>query len=452
MNPAKSIAVIGGGLAGCEAAAVLARNGAAVSLFEMKPLRFSAAHTNPDLGELVCSNSLKSARPDRPQGILKDEMRLLGSLAMDAAGRTSLPGGEALVVDRARFASAMTRDVEALKAVEIFRNEVSDLREMLDGFDLVVLATGPLTSDALAENLGRLAGKDGLHFYDAISPIVSAASVDFSRAFKASRHGHGGDDYVNCPLSENEYHDLRAAILDSAKVEPRPFEEPRYFEACLPIEVIAARGELALAYGPLSPAGLRDPGTGKRPYCVLQLRLENAEGTAYSLVAFQTRMTHGEQQRILRMVPALKNAEILRFGSIHRNTFVDAPARLSANLSLKNEPRLFLAGVLTGVEGYCESAASGILAGVFAAARLRGVEIPQPPPTSCIGALHRHVKGELAPGRKKKAYQPMNMNRGLFPEFQERVPKARAPEILHRRALDDLKEWIGKVCLLGITI
>ncbi|MBI5527156.1 MAG: methylenetetrahydrofolate--tRNA-(uracil(54)-C(5))-methyltransferase (FADH(2)-oxidizing) TrmFO [Deltaproteobacteria bacterium] len=446
------MAVVGGGLAGCEAASVLSKNGASVTLFEMKPVRFSAAHKNPDLGELVCSNSLKSARADRPQGVLKDEMRLLGSLVVDAAERSALPGGEALVVDRAKFAAALTKSIEAFEGLEVVRYEVTDLREMLDGFDFVVLATGPLTSDALAANLAGLTGEAGLHFYDAISPIVSAASVDFSRAFRASRHGRGGDDYVNCPLSEDEYHALRLAILDAVKVEPRPFEEARYFEACLPIEIIAARGEMALAYGPLSPAGLRDPVTGRRPFCVLQLRLENAEGSAFSLVAFQTRMTQGEQQRALKMVPALRNAEILRYGSIHRNTFVDAPAQLSADLSLRKEPRLFLAGVLTGVEGYCESAASGILAGLFAAARIRGVAIPQPPPTACLGALHRHVKGDLVPGRKKRPYQPMNMNRGLFPEFQERVPKAKAPEVLHQRALGDMKEWIESLRGAGLLL
>lgn len=444
------VAIIGGGLAGCEAARALSCAGLPVTLFEMKPHRYSPAHTNADLGELVCSNSLKSDRPDRPQGWLKEELRLLGSLVLDAAGGTAIPGGEALVVNRARFAGAVTARVQALAGVEVVRGEITDVQEILDAYDLVVLASGPLTSDALSTSLNRLVGEDGLHFYDAVSPIVSADSIDYDKAWKASRYGRGTDDYVNCPMTGEEYRAFREAIIAAGKVAPHPFEEARYFEACLPIETIASRGEKALAYGPLSPAGLPDPATGKRPFSLLQLRLENAEGTAYSLVAFQTRMKYGEQERVLRMIPALRRAEFLRHGSIHRNTFLDAPRLLSPDLSLKREPRLFIAGVLTGVEGYCESAASGLLAGLFVQARVRGIDLPQPPATTSLGGLHRHVKGELV--MNKKRYQPMNMNRGLLPDLETRMPKLQSLDACRARAARDCTAWVKQVREVGIKI
>jgi methylenetetrahydrofolate--tRNA-(uracil-5-)-methyltransferase len=449
---APTAAVIGGGLAGTEAAGVLSRGGIDVTLFEQKPGKTSPAHKSPMLGELVCSNSLKSDRIDRPQGWLKAEMRAMGSLVMQAAEGTAVPGGEALVVDRERFAAALTGLVSSLSGVEIIRYEVTDIRELAGAFDAVVLASGPLTSEGLAASLVSVMGDEGLHFYDAISPIVAASSIDTAEAFRASRYDRGGDDYINCPMSREVYGLVRNAILEAEKVEPRPFEEARYFEACLPIETIASRGELALAYGPLSPAGLKDPKTGKRPYCNLQLRMENAEGTAYSLVAFQTRMKYGEQERVLKMVPALRNAEFLRYGSIHRNTFLDAPRHLNNDLSFKAIPTLFAAGVLTGVEGYCESAVSGILSGLFALARVRGGELPQPPPTTCTGALHMHVKGALAGPGKSRRYQPMNMNRGILPEFRERVPKQQSFQMLYERAMRDLGAWLEEVNKLGLGI
>jgi len=405
---------------------------------------FSPAHKNPDLGELVCSNSLKSERDDRPQGWLKTELRTLGSVVMGAAWDSRLPGGEALVVDRSAFAKIITGKISSFSNVEIVRQQVADPGELLDKFDCVIVASGPLTSEGLAESLVKYTGGDALYFYDAISPIISADSIDNSNAFRASRYGRGGDDYINCPMTEENYRTLREAILGAEKVEPHAFEKIKYFEACLPIETIAERGELALAYGPLSPAGLFDPATGRRPYCVLQLRQENSERSAYSLVAFQTRMKFPEQERILRLIPALKNAEILRFGSIHRNTFINAPLCLSPDMSMKSEPRIFLAGVLTGVEGYCESTASGILAGMFGLARLKGVELPQPPFTTCIGALHRHVKGELHDSGKR-AYQPMNMNRGILPEFQQRIPKKLLPDLFCKRAKEDLNKWLEEI-------
>ncbi|MFA6033186.1 MAG: methylenetetrahydrofolate--tRNA-(uracil(54)-C(5))-methyltransferase (FADH(2)-oxidizing) TrmFO, partial [Myxococcota bacterium] len=311
----KTAAVIGGGLAGCEASAVLARGGARVTLFEARPTTFSAVHKSDDLGELVCSNSLKSDRPDRPQGWLKEEMRLLGSVVMEAAGRTRIPGGEALVVDRTRFAAELTGVIASIPGIEVIRYAVQDIGELLDAFDIVVLATGPLTEGPIAGSLTRTIGGDGMYFYDAISPIVSASSVDFDMAFRSSRYGRGGDDYVNCPMTKEQYLAFRDALLASEKVASRDFEKENYFEGCLPVEVIASRGEMALAFGPLSPAGLADPSTGRRPYVVLQLRMENVEGTAFSLVAFQTRMKYGEQERVLKMVPALHRAEFLRFGS-----------------------------------------------------------------------------------------------------------------------------------------
>jgi len=446
----KRVAIIGGGLAGCEAAGVLSRGGVKVVLYEQKPVNFSPAHKNSDLGELVCSNSLKSERDDRPQGWLKSELRALGSMMMEAAEGSRLPGGEALVVDRFAFSKKITERILSRSNMEVIRQEVTDPARLLDEFDCIVVATGPLTSGGLVESLEKLTGGDSLYFYDAISPIISAESIDNEKAFRASRYGRGGDDYINCPMTEENYISLREAILGAEKVEPHSFEKIKYFEACLPIETIAERGELALAYGPLSPAGLIDPVTGRRPYCVLQLRQENTERSAYSLVAFQTKMKFPEQERVLRLIPALKNAEILRFGSIHRNTFVDAPSCLSRDMSLKSEPRIFLAGVLTGVEGYCESSASGILAGLFALGKLKGIDLPQPPYTTCVGALQRHVKGELHDSGKR-AYQPMNMNRGIMPEFQQRIPKKCLPDLFRKRAAEDLKKWIEEIAPVFTT-
>jgi methylenetetrahydrofolate--tRNA-(uracil-5-)-methyltransferase len=440
-----SVAIVGGGLSGCEAAGSLSRAGGfETTLFEQRPLAETPAHRTDLLGELVCSNSLKSDRTDRPQGWLKAELRLLGSLVMKSADAAAIPGGEALVVDRAAFARNVTAAVEALPGVTVARREITDIDLLLSEHDFVILASGPLTSAALAGSLESVLGESGLHFYDAISPIVAASSIDMTRAFRASRYGRGGDDYINCPMDRETYLAFREAIIRSEKVEPRGFESARYFEACLPVETVAERGEMSMAYGPLSPAGLTDPKTGKRPFCALQLRMENAEGTAYSLVAFQTRMKYGEQERVIRMVPALAKAEFLRYGSVHRNSFVDSPRHLGPDLSLRNRPRVFIAGVLCGVEGYCESAASGIMAGLSVTARSRGTEFIPPPPTTCLGALHRHVTGKLY-GSSKGRFQPMNMHRGLLPEFQVRVPKAVEPELLHKRSIADLRGWLESV-------
>ncbi|RJR42197.1 MAG: methylenetetrahydrofolate--tRNA-(uracil(54)-C(5))-methyltransferase (FADH(2)-oxidizing) TrmFO, partial [Deltaproteobacteria bacterium] len=364
MEQPDSIRIIGGGLAGVEAAWQAARRGVGVRLYEMKPRRFSPAHQSPLLGELVCSNSLRADSVENAVGLLKEEMRRLNSLLMAAAQATRVPAGKALAVDREAFAAYLTNALEKEPLVEIVREEVTEL----DPDRTTVIATGPLTSDALAGQLGRITGQEHLHFYDAIAPIVYAESLDLSKVFRASRYG-AGDDYLNCPFTEEEYTAFYQALTAAEQVPLRSFEEPRYFEGCLPIEVMAARGYLTLAYGPLKPVGLADPRTGRQPFAVAQLRQENREGTLYNLVGFQTKLKYGEQERVFRLIPGLEQARFARLGSIHRNTFIRSPGLLSPHLNFLKLPPLFLAGQISGVEGYVESGAMGLLAGINAAAQ-----------------------------------------------------------------------------------
>ena len=363
------ITIIGGGLAGAEAAWQAARRGVAVRLYEMKPRKFSPAHNSPLLGELVCSNSLRADSRDRAVGLLKEEMRRLNSLIMAAAAATRVPAGKALAVDRGAFAAHISQALEQESLVEIVREEVTapDLAE------ITVVATGPLTSDPLAEALGRLTGQEQLHFYDAIAPIVAADSLDLDKIFRASRYG-AGDDYLNCPFSEDEYAAFYQALMAAEQVPLKSFEEPRYFEGCLPIEVMAARGYRTLLFGPMKPVGLTDPRTGRQPFAVVQLRAENREGSLYNLVGFQTKLKYPEQERVFRLIPGLERAEFVRLGSIHRNTFIHSPGLLSPYLNFLQYPQLFLAGQLSGVEGYVESAAMGLLAGINAARLARAQE------------------------------------------------------------------------------
>jgi methylenetetrahydrofolate--tRNA-(uracil-5-)-methyltransferase len=433
--------VIGGGLAGCEAAWQLARAGCEVDLVEARPAASSPAHSSPLLAELVCSNSLGSDDPHTAPGLLKAELRRAGSLILECADQARVPAGGALAVARRRFARLVTTALALAPRVRIRRG-------LLDAAPPgpVVVATGPLGFGPLARELGRLLG-EALHFYDAIAPIVDADSVDPARSFRGGRWGRGGgpggaDDraYVNCPLSRSEYVAFVQALRTGRKVVPHGFEEPRYFEGCLPIEVLAERDVDALAYGPLRPIGLEPPAGWPRPYAVLQLRPEDEAGTCYNLVGCQTRLTYPEQRRIFRLVPALARAEFVRLGSIHRNSFVDAPRVLGAELELRARPGWRLAGQVTGVEGYVESTAIGLLCGRLLAAHLAGRPAAAPPPETALGALYRHVTAPRPPGA---AYAPAAITYGLLPPLPGR-PGKRDRRRLHReRALAALEQWLA---------
>jgi methylenetetrahydrofolate--tRNA-(uracil-5-)-methyltransferase len=426
------ITIIGGGLAGAEAAWQAARRGVAVRLYEMKPRKFSPAHSSPLLGELVCSNSLRAEARENAVGLLKEEMRRLDSLIMDAAAATRVPAGKALAVDREAFATYISQALEQEPLMDIIREEVTDL----DRPGIMVVATGPLTSDALASALGNLTGQDNLHFYDAIAPIVAADSLDLGKVFRASRYG-AGDDYLNCPLSEDEYAAFYRALLAAEQAPLRDFEEPRYFEGCLPIEVMAARGYRTLAFGPMKPVGLTDPRTGRQPFAVVQLRAENREGSLYNLVGFQTKLKYGEQIRVFRLIPGLEPAEFVRLGSIHRNTFIHSPGLLSPYLNFLEHPQLFLAGQISGVEGYVESAAMGLLAGINAARQALAQEPVSPPRATALGALVYHLTNT-----ETKDFQPMNVNFGIFPPLAGRIPKKLRGAAYAERARKDMDDWI----------
>ncbi|GAB4482533.1 MAG: methylenetetrahydrofolate--tRNA-(uracil(54)-C(5)) -methyltransferase (FADH(2)-oxidizing) TrmFO [Thermodesulfovibrionales bacterium] len=403
------LTIIGAGLAGSEAAWQAAERGLGVTLHEMRPKRMTEAHATGMFAELVCSNSLKSNDPASAPGMLKEELRMAGSLVMRAADASTVPAGSALAVDRDRFAACITESIEGHPKISIVREEVAEIPP-----GLTIIATGPLTSESLATSLAGIVGNDYLYFYDAIAPIVDAETIDETKAYRMSRYGKGGDDYINCPLTREEYEAFYRAVLEARKVEPRGFEEKRVFEGCMPVEVMAARGFDTLRFGPMKPVGLPDPKTGKEPFAVLQLRTENQEMTAYNMVGFQTRLAWTEQKRVFRMIPGLECAEFLRYGSIHRNTFVNGPLLLNPDLSLKARPDLLLAGQITGVEGYLESTAMGLLAGISAAAKTRGRVFPVPPAESAHGALLRHIT--VAPDGD---FQPANINFGLFPVTSE---------------------------------
>jgi len=448
---AQRVTVIGGGLAGSEAAWQLAQAGVEVELLEMKPERRSPAHVHDGLAELVCSNSLRSDNPSNAVGLLHEELRRLGSLVLAAADATRVPAGDALAVDRERFSAHVTSALRGDPRVTLRCGEV---RGLPPPPGLAVVATGPLTSDALAGEIAALAGA-GLHFYDALAPIVTADSVDPAVAYARSRWGKGGgDDYLNLPFDEGQYRAFVDALVAGEKVAPHGFEEPRYFEGCLPIEVMAERGPEVLAFGPMKPVGLEDPRTGRRPHAVVQLRREDAAGTAYNLVGFQTRLTWPEQRRIFRtFVPGLANAEFVRLGQIHRNTFLDAPRVLARDLSAKARPHLFFAGQITGVEGYVESAACGLLAARAVLDRLAARPFRAPPPTTAMGALHRHLTGEAHPA--DYPFQPSNVVFALFPPLDARATasrssadgrrlrgKAARKEAYAERARKEIEPWL----------
>jgi methylenetetrahydrofolate--tRNA-(uracil-5-)-methyltransferase len=441
MNP---VHVIGGGLAGSEAAWQLARAGVPVVLHEMRPVCGTEAHVGPGLAELVCSNSFRSDDPQRNAvGLLHEEMRQCGSLILSAADAHKVPAGGALAVDRVGFSEAVEATLAAETLVEIRREEIAGLPPA--EWDEVIIATGPLTSPALAGAIGALTGEASLAFFDAIAPIVHRDTIDFDKAWFQSRYdkegpGGGVADYVNCPLDPAEYEAFVAALLAGDKTEFHEWERKTpYFEGCLPVEVMAARGLDTLRFGPMKPVGLRDPRTGHRPYAVVQLRQDNALGTLYNMVGFQTKLRHGEQRRIFRMIPGLEHVEFARLGGLHRNTFINSPRLLDGSLRLKAVPRLRFAGQVTGVEGYVESAAIGLLAGRFAAAARRDSDIAPPPSTTALGALLRHITG----GADTASFQPMNINFGLFPPLSPDPGRhADRKPLMARRALADLDAWL----------
>jgi len=424
---APRVRVIGGGLAGCEAAWQLARRGLSVDLHEMRPVQGTPVHRTGDLAELVCSNSLRGDALDQAAGLLKAELRRLDSLILQAADAVRVPAGSALAVDRDRFARLVTEAVEALPEVRIHRGEVSQLPESGNA----IVATGPLTSDPLARELVRFVGEEQLYFYDAVSPVVEADSVDPERSFRASRYGKGGDDYLNCPLDSEEYRRFFEALTTAETASLHDFDRELFFEGCLPIEVIASRGPRTLLFGPMRPVGLTDPRTGRRPHAVVQLRQDDLAATHYSLVGFQTQLKWGDQKRVLRMIPALARAEFVRFGMIHRNTYVNAPRVLDACFETRRQPGLFFAGQMSGVEGYVESTASGLIAALGAVARCRG-EHPTPfPRETALGSLGHYISAS-----DPAHYQPTNIAFGLLPPLEERIRnKAQRRRELAERAL-----------------
>lgn len=431
--PVEPIIIIGAGLAGCEAAWQAANQGASVILYEMKPQRFSPAHQSEALAELVCSNSLRGAGMNNAVGCLKEELRRCRTLFMAAADATAVPAGGALAVDREGFSTYITEKIAAHPLIELRREEITALPET----GTVIVASGPLTSQALSAEIARLTGADHLYFYDAIAPIVEADSIDFTKAWRASRYGKGGDDYVNCPLSKEDYFAFVAALKAADKVPARDFEKMLHFEGCMPIEEMAERGEMTLAFGPMKPVGLPDPRTGKVPFAVVQLRQDDRHASLYNLVGFQTKLTYPEQRRIFRAIPGLEEARFARLGSLHRNTFINAPACLERSLQLKNDPRIFFAGQISGVEGYVESAAMGFLAGLFAPRAQRDEALPLPPATTALGALLGHL-ADSAPDN----FQPMNVNYGLFPPLEgQRMKRADRRLAMAERALADLEDW-----------
>ncbi len=433
----KPITIIGAGLAGCEAAWQIARHGLKVDLFEMRPQRMTPAHQTDQLGELVCSNSLRGTGMHNAVGLLKEELRRGNSLFIATADAHAVPAGGALAVDREGFAAQMTRAIAEHPLITLRRQELTEIPE--DG--LVIIASGPLTSEALTAKVAALTGREHLYFYDAIAPILEADSIDRDKVFAASRYDRGGADYLNCPLNKEEYLAFVQALVDAEKVETRDFEKSIHFEGCMPIEELARRGEMTLAFGPMKPVGLRDPRTDINPFAVIQLRQDDRHASLYNMVGFQTKLTYPEQQRIFSTIPGLEKVKFARLGSMHRNTFINAPNCLTETLQLKQDPRIFFAGQITGVEGYVESAASGFLAGYFAAAYAQEQPCQLPPTTTALGALLNYPVNADA-----ENFQPMNITYGLFPPLEQRIRKRRdRRQAMADRALTDLAGWLQQL-------
>ena len=429
------INVIGAGLAGVEAANIIAKNGIEVHLYEMKPIKFSPAHKSEGFAELICSNSLKAARIDSAAGLLKEEMRRLGSILTECAEKTKVPAGGALAVNRDEFSALATEATTSNPLIKVFHEELTEIPTDA----ITVVASGPLTSDALADSIAKLT--DGfLSFFDAAAPIVTAESLDMNICFKASRYGKGDDDYINCPMNKEEYERFYEALVNAERAPVHEFDvrNPKVYEGCMPVEVMAQRGADTLRFGPLKPVGLRDPRTGHRPWAVVQLRTENLNGTLYNMVGFQTNLKFPEQKRVFGLIPGLENAEFMRYGVMHRNTFMNSPKLLDGDFSLRSNPNIFFAGQITGVEGYMESASSGLMAGINAVHRFKDEETVVLPETTMIGALSHYISESPA-----KDFQPMGANFGVLPSIEPHIRDKRERYMaLSQRALADLEKYL----------
>ncbi len=437
-----SIKIIGAGLAGCEAAWQCARQGTEVELYEMRSIKSTPAHQTDKFAELVCSNSLKSESENTAPWLLKEEMRRSGSLLIEIARQTAVPAGHALAVDREVFALRVTEAISAEPKIKVVRQEVTQIDE---NQGLTVIATGPLTSDALSQEIGRLSGSEHLFFYDSISPIVEADSIDMSRVYLAARYDKGTADYINCPFTREEYDRFLDALIAAQSVAGHEWERLNYFEGCLPIEEIARRGRDTLRFGPMKPVGLADPRTGKPPYAVVQLRRENLRADSYNLVGFQNHLKFGEQARVLRLIPGLENARFLRYGQIHRNTYINAPSLLTESLSLKLHSNVFFAGQISGVEGYTESIAMGMLAGIHATRIAQRLPVIPPPRATALGSLVHYISNAEA-----KNFQPANITFDLLPQLDEAARrKVRDKKLRHKmvceKALDALASWLRQI-------
>ena len=430
--------IIGAGLAGAEAAWQVARRGVEVSLYEMRPLKQTPAHKSANFAELVCSNSLRAAGLTNAVGVLKEEMRRLNSVIISAADENKIPAGGALAVDRENFSAAVTQKVKAI--ANFVNEEVTSLEKFLSGDDILIIASGPLTEGKLADEIKKLTGGDDFYFYDAAAPIVTADSVNFEKAFFASRYDKGDDKaYINCPMTRDEYLNFRAELINAEKTKPHDFEQEIFFEGCLPVEVMAARGEETLRFGMLKPVGLVDPRTGILPYAVVQLRQDNSAATLYNLVGFQTHLLWNEQKRVFRLIPGLENSEFVRFGVMHRNTYINSPKILLPTFQLKSNPKIFFAGQITGVEGYVESAAAGLVAGINAARIAKNLDALKFPVETCHGALANYIVTA-----DEKNFQPMNITFGLLPPFETKIKKSDRKSKLAARALESLNNFINR--------
>ncbi len=427
------LVIIGGGLAGSEAAWQAAERGIKVLLYEMRPGKMTEAHKTGDLAELVCSNSLKSGDVTNSHGLLKEELRMLNSIIMTLADKNRVPAGSALAVDRTAFSKMVTEHLSSHPNIRIIREEVS-----MPSFEIpAIIATGPLTSEKMTMALSEIIEEDFIYFYDAISPIVSSDSINREIAFRASRYNRSGGDYFNCPLDQEEYEQFYQALISADKTAARTFEKVPYFEACMPVEAIAERGRDTLLFGPMKPVGLKDPGSEKEPYAVVQLRQEDKYGQSYNMVGFQTRLRWPEQKKVFRMIPGLENAEFLRYGSLHRNTYINSPRLLDASLRLKKRENIYLAGQLTGVEGYTESTAMGLVAGLSSMMHIMGEEFVPPPATTGIGALLNYITSD-----RSSIFQPMNVNWGLLPPLQKKIKDREQNRVkMGERSFKDIEKW-----------
>ena len=432
----KIVNVIGAGLAGCEAAYQLAKRGIKVKLYEMKPKKFSPAHSDENLAEIVCSNSFKSNLKTNACGLLKEELRMLGSLLIRVADEVKVPAGQALAVDRELFSKKVTEEIEKNENIEIIRKEVTKINED----EYTIIATGPLTSDILYEEIQKLIKEDSLHFYDAAAPIIEKDSINMNIAFYGDRYGKGDSSYINLPMNESEYKDFYNNLINAEVVTLHDFEKREIFEGCMPVEVMAKRGEDTLRYGPLKPVGFTDPRTGKRPYAIVQLRQDNAVGTLYNMVGFQTNLKYGEQKRVFSKIPGLENAEFVKYGVMHRNTFINSTKLLDETYCMKNKENIYFAGQITGVEGYVESIASGLVSAINLANKIQGKEKLIFDKENMIGALSKYISTE------NDKFQPMNANFGILPPLEKRIKdKMERYEKMSERSINILKEKIKNI-------